>query len=441
MRYHKWPSSGVGKQSYTIYVDGVAQPNTHLRGGDGAGGPYNWNDNVIVLDPDANTTDPQRQAIGDLTYDAGVAVHMQYASGGSGAYTKDVRTALTGAFGYGNAKYGNNYPNSMPSANLNRMINPNLDAKYPAILGINDAAGDGHEVVADGYGYNVSTLYHHLNLGWAGTANAWYNLPTIDTGYYNFNAVSQCIYNVFPQGLGEIISGRVLDAGGAPLNGATVTASRTGGTYTATSNSQGIYALAKISSAYTYTITASKLGYTFLSQTVKSGTSTNNSTTTGNLWGIDFIQVSPGMSLNQALDNYSLSFTSGGNASWFGQSAVFYFGGSAAQSGALGDSQSCWLQSTLVGPGTLSFYWKVSSEQNHDFLELWVDDVVQPGHISGEVDWQKQTIAILAGSHIIKWIYSKDASVSMGSDRGWVDKVTFKKSSIAHALELLLLAE
>ncbi len=78
----------------------------------------------------------------------------------------------------------------------------------------------GHEVIVDGYGYNVSTLYHHLNLGWAGTADAWYNLPTISTGIYNFNSVIECIYNVFPQGSGEIISGRVLDAAGQPVSGA-----------------------------------------------------------------------------------------------------------------------------------------------------------------------------------------------------------------------------
>ena len=56
----------------------------------------------------------------------------------------------------------------MPTANLHNMINPNLDASYPAILGITDAVGGGHEIIVDGYGYNVSTLYHHLNLGWGG---------------------------------------------------------------------------------------------------------------------------------------------------------------------------------------------------------------------------------------------------------------------------------
>ena len=117
-----------------------------------------------------------------------------------------------------------------------------------------------------------------------------------------------------------------------------------------------------------------------------------------------------------------------------------FYGGSSAQSGVLGGSQSAWLQTTVVGPGTLSFNWKVSSEARlSDFLEVFVDDVLQPGSISGEVDWQPRNISIPAGSHIIKWVYSKDAYVGLGSDCGWVDKVSFGKVSIVPALKLLLL--
>ena len=85
------------------------------------------------------------------------------------------------------------------------------------------------------------------------------------------------------------------------------------------------------------------------------------------------------------------------------------------------------------------FNWKVSSEPNSDFLEVFVDDVLQPGSISGEVDWQQKNISIPAGSHIIKWVYSKDPFVGTGSDCGWVDKVSFRKPSMIPVLQLLLL--
>ena len=126
-----------------------------------------------------------------------------------------------------------------------------------------------------------------------------------------------------------------------------------------------------------------------------------------------------------------------------------FYGGSSAQSGVLGGNQSAWLQTTVVGPGTLSFHWKVSSEAADDLngtigdlLEVFVDDVLQPGTISGEVDWQQKNISIPAGSHSIKWVYSKDPYVGTGSDCGWVDKVSFTpatKGSMVPVLKVLLL--
>jgi hypothetical protein len=397
----------------------------------------------MVLAPDVNITPTQRQAIGALTHDAGVAVHMDYAALGSGTDAIYIPTALKETFGFSNAIYAYNNSSTIPSPNLNHMINPNLDAQFPALLAIMGAIG--HAVIVDGYGYNVSTLYHHLNLGWGGAADAWYNLPAIDAGDYNFSKVIQCVYNIFPEGSGEIISGRVLNDRGEPVPGAEITA--TGTSTQAISDSQGIYALARIPSASTYTITAAHPDYQFFPQTVSTGTSvtydsTNSNTGTGNLWGIDFVHNSPGISLSQALDNNSLAFITGGDAPWSGQAAVSVYGGSSAQSGVLSGNQSSWMQTTVVGPGTLSFNWKVSSEANFDFLEVFVGSELQPGSISGEVDWQPRSISIPAGSHTIKWIYRKDVFDSLGSDCCWVDKVSFTpapKASIIPALKLLLL--
>jgi len=433
MRYHVFPGDGVGTPLFTIRVENVPR-NAWLRGGDGNGGPYDWTN--MVLDPDASTGDVARQAIGALTHDAGVAVQTSYAYDGSGSFTRHVPVALTGTFGYSNAIFGANSIYNIPNGNLLTMINPNLDAAFPAILGILDNANTGHEVVIDGYGYISSTLYHHLNLGWSGTADAWYNLPTINTGTYDFITVPECVYNIFPQGTGEIISGRVLAASGAPVSGATVTAVKAeGGEYTATTNELGIYALAKIPSASTYTISASKAGYNFFPQVVTTGTSTNYAVNSGNLWGIDFVQDLPGITLNQSLDNTKLAFTTGGNNLWFGQTELANYGGSSAQNGSINNNESSWLQTTVVGPGTLAFYWKVSSEADFDFLELFVDDQLKES-ISGEVGWQRKTVSIPAGSHIIKWTYSKDQFVSQGSDCAWVDYVRVVRGGIHPAIGL-----
>ncbi len=286
MRYWQYPVNSVGTASFTIYVTDVAQSRS-LRGGDGAGGPYDWAD--MVLSPNSSSTLTQRQAIGALCADAGVSVNMQYNMGGggeSGAFMDSVQGSLLHTFGYANAVCGENGGINI-GAGLNGMVNPNLDAGCPVLFGITDGPS-GHAIVCDGYGYNLSTLYHHLNLGWSGSYTAWYNLPNIDAGYA-FNSVDSCIYNVWTNGTGAIISGRVTDSGGAPLAGVVMTATRTGGgSYTATSNARGIYALAKIPAASTYTVSASKSGYPFTDQLVTTGQSTDYSAISGNKWAVDF---------------------------------------------------------------------------------------------------------------------------------------------------------
>ena len=277
MRYYQFPSTGVGAASLTIYVDG--SPTSYsLRGGDGAGGPYLWSNMPLV--PPANPSIAQCQAVGALIADAGATVNMEYASGGSSSSLSDASTALVSTFHFASARYGWNN-NSDLGSGLVGMINPNLDARYPVLLSIQGTNG-GHAVVVDGYGYSLSTLYHHLNLGWSGTATAWYALPLIDTGIYLFNVVYGCVYNTYTNGSGEIISGRVLDQISRPVANATVTATRSGGgTYTTTTDGQGIYALDRIPPASSYSITVTKANYSPTTGVFATGTSQDRAPTSG----------------------------------------------------------------------------------------------------------------------------------------------------------------
>jgi hypothetical protein len=127
--------------------------------------------------------------------------------------------------------------------------------------------------------------------------------------------------------------------------------------------------------------------------------------------------------LAQALDT-ALSFTTGGSADWFGQTTMSYYGPDAAQSGDISHSQDSWMQTTVSGTGTVKFYWKVSSEEDFDFLEFYIDGSLQE-EISGlEDDWEQKWYTIsTTGSHTLEWRYVKDGSGNVGSDCGWVDKV------------------
>ena len=99
-------------------------------------------------------------------------------------------------------------------------------------------------------------------------------------------------------------------------------------------------------------------------------------------------------------------------------------GAEAAQSGAITLNQQSTLQTTVSGPGTLSFWWKVSSELYWDTLKFYVGGL-ETGAISGEVDWQQRTFSVPTGSQTLQWIYSKDGSQSSGQDVAWLDEVSF----------------
>jgi hypothetical protein len=133
--------------------------------------------------------------------------------------------------------------------------------------------------------------------------------------------------------------------------------------------------------------------------------------------------------LAEALDGAGMTWTNGGNVPWFGQTATTHDGVDAAQSGHITDGQESWMQTTLTGPGTLTYWRKVSSESGWDYLEFYIDGVLQSGRISGTVDWQKQTNNIAAGTHTVKWRYMKDPDCcASGLDAGWVDEVSYISS-------------
>ncbi len=141
MRYYEYPTTQIGVNEFAIHVADTRGQKAYTRGGDGLGGPYVWSDMVLRPESDcAALGETQRQAIGGLCYDAGVAVGMEYTATGSGAYMPDARDALVTTFQYSNAILGYNFGRDI-HAGMEGMINPNLDAGAPVILAILNASG------------------------------------------------------------------------------------------------------------------------------------------------------------------------------------------------------------------------------------------------------------------------------------------------------------
>jgi hypothetical protein len=109
------------------------------------------------------------------------------------------------------------------------------------------------------------------------------------------------------------------------------------------------------------------------------------------------------------------------------------------------DSTS-WVQTTVVGPGLLTFWWKVDSDvfpqppeepYSFDALELTLDDELQE-RIMGQVDWNYRSYSIPHGTHTVRWAYVKDSQYHWGEDRAWLDQVSFTTNGAAPALEVAL---
>ncbi|MEO0017200.1 MAG: hypothetical protein RLZZ522_483, partial [Verrucomicrobiota bacterium] len=133
-------------------------------------------------------------------------------------------------------------------------------------------------------------------------------------------------------------------------------------------------------------------------------------------------------SLAEALDKTDVVWVTAGNANWLAQTTTTHDGTDAGASGDIADNGQSYAQTTLTGPGTLTFWWKVSSESGWDYLRFLVDNVEQTGtlaKISGEVQWVQKTASIPAGSHTVKWLYDKDSIVSSGLDAGFLDQVSY----------------
>jgi M6 family metalloprotease-like protein len=136
--------------------------------------------------------------------------------------------------------------------------------------------------------------------------------------------------------------------------------------------------------------------------------------------------------LADALETTGLTWSNSGNGNWFAQSTTTHDGIDAAQSGTIGHNQNSYMETTLTGPGNLTFWWKVSSETNYDYLRFYLDGAEQTGslaRISGTVGWTQKTVTIPSGIHTVKWGYTKDGSVVSNADAAWVDQFIYTPSA------------
>ena len=123
----------------------------------------------------------------------------------------------------------------------------------------------------------------------------------------------------------------------------------------------------------------------------------------------------------------NLAFSYSGSGKWTTDRSVYKSPNLSMRSGAISHNQSTSIKTTVTGPGTLFFHWKVSSEANCDKLGFYVNGT-RVTDISGSVDWKEYGHGFMGSStYVVEWRYSKDGSGSSGSDCGWIDDVSWRQ--------------
>ena len=125
-------------------------------------------------------------------------------------------------------------------------------------------------------------------------------------------------------------------------------------------------------------------------------------------------------------------WTMSGNSDWTMDANDPYEGVYSAKSGNISDSQTSNLEVVfnIVSDGEITFYKKVSSENNWDFLKFFIDGN-QMDQWSGNVPWGMESFTVTTGVHTFKWQYYKDSSVSNGEDCAWIDYIIFPSTVFA----------
>ncbi len=122
-----------------------------------------------------------------LSYHIGVAMHMNYYTEGSGAYSQNVPTCIPEYFQYSDEMEYLYRTTVNDDAKWFKTLKEDLDAKRPVYYSGTSTENYGHAFICDGY--NDEGLYS-FNMGWGGWENGFYSIDLIQNSYdHNFAMV------------------------------------------------------------------------------------------------------------------------------------------------------------------------------------------------------------------------------------------------------------
>lgn len=129
-----------------------------------------------------------------VIFACGTACTQIYTSEGSGTFQVGQAFAAYQRFGFTDCKLFRD-----PTDEMYEILIANIEAGYPAHLAVENPAGTvGHNVVVDGY--RESDGKFHVNFGWGGPLDDWYDIPDPNF-YYGMTKMEGIIVDIIPTNL------------------------------------------------------------------------------------------------------------------------------------------------------------------------------------------------------------------------------------------------
>lgn len=133
----------------------------------------------------------------------------------------------------------------------------------------------------------------------------------------------------------------------------------------------------------------------------------------------------------------NMSWINNSSSPWTIVTSNPYEGTYCAKSGAITHSSTSILRivDTVSVTDSISFYYKVSSEEDYDKLLFKMDGQTK-GEWSGIIGWTHAAFPVTPGVHTYQWTYSKDHYGSAGHDCAYLDNISFPCGKVNHPVSI-----
>ena len=195
--YHQYPVRGRGTHSVDV-KQGQGHSKKYTVDYDAAT-DFDW-ENMLDEYPEGEYTEEEGRAVAQLVYFVGVASDMDYATDGSGTFSENAVNGLVRNFGFSpdtvkclvrSGVWGSDQMTESEVMNVvYKEINENRPVYY---TGADMSIRAGHAFVLDGY--NSDGLVH-VNWGWDGSDNGYYNISLLNPEDMSFSAQQDMIIGI-----------------------------------------------------------------------------------------------------------------------------------------------------------------------------------------------------------------------------------------------------